>query len=856
MKYVPLRVYSVFSQGKGAVDAGKFADFLKNREIQSLAVTDPLSVLGWESFRKEALARQMKPLLGMEIQAQHFGSLLVYPLTKKGYFSLIASLNDKVFSRMEDIVVVYIPRRTRSAFSAHVSSFERIRQQIPAESFYLGLEWNSGRWLADLAKDQNIPLVWAQPLRWVINPESYAVASAVFNHHPVSHLLMGNRSGELPLSGPLGAHAISRRWDEAGISAMKNTFNLASLVNFEFSDISPLKRPEKNKEKNGLHLLPSLVFSSTPSYARSDNPDTILEEVVNREMRKKDLSIAERERTFREMDIIKKQGFSSYFLIAAEIGAYCRKRKIYFNLRGSGVSSYLLYLLGVSRINPLEHDLLFERFVNSLRDDLPDIDIDIDSSRRFQVLKWVFETYKNKVVFVSTHKFFKARSALYEVARCYGLKVDDAHKLSKEFSMFASPAELKEKAGKEKGMMGEIYRMASLLDGVYKELSLHLGGVLFVEGEIRRTFPLERSPSGFEQVVWDKDSIERLRIFKLDLLGVRGFDVIAPVAIEGKVDFSNREVWETIQNSRTIGCFQLESPLVRKHLQLVKPRNLQEVAVTIAIIRPGPSKSGMKDAYIEKRTPIHPFLEKIFPYTRGTVIFEEQISILLHTISGWNLEFSEKIRRLLKKKKGEEHRQDFFKRGRANGWKWADLEKIWKFAGDFSQYAFNQGHSVAYAYSAFLSAWFKTQYPVKFFSRLLNSGGGYYPLPFYIEEAKKWGIPILQPDINCSAIGFSEDVWEEKAAVRTGLIFIKGIGRKLAEKIVEERGLGYTSLEDFISRIKVGERDLSALMAVSAFQSLGHAGLSKKEKKENWEKYLGFIPDFHEKDKSDEVQCL
>jgi DNA polymerase III alpha subunit len=282
----------------------------------------------------------------------------------------------------------------------------------------------------------------------------------------------------------------------------------------------------------------------------------------------------------------------------------------------------------------------------------------------------------------------------------------------------------------------------------------------------------------------------------------------------------------------------LESPLVRKHLARVKPRNLREIAITIAIIRPGPAKSGMRDAYLEKRTPIHPILEKIFTYTRGTVIFEEQISVLLHTVTGWNLELSEKIRRALKKKRGEEYRAEFFTRGRANGWKWADLEKIWKLAGDFSQYAFNQGHSVAYAYSAYLSAWFKTRYPLNFFCRLLNAGGGYYPLPFYIEEAKKWKIPFLPPDINRSAIGFSE----EQGAIRTGLIFIKGVGRKLAEKIIGERGMGYTSLPDLIGRTRLGEKDIAILMAVSALQSLGHEGFSEEEKRANWKKYLGFIP--------------
>jgi DNA polymerase III alpha subunit len=837
MKYVPLRVYSVFSRGKGAVDASILGDYLNPRKIPYLAISDPFSLVGWESFRNEAAAREMKPLLGMEIRVQHTGSLVLYPLNINGYFSLIASLNNRTVSRMEDVLVICVPRRS---VNGDISVFAGIRKQVPKENFYLGLEWNSSRWVADVAKEEGIPLVWAQSWKWVENPEKYAVASAVFNHHPVSDVLMGPAAAELPLHGPLSGYAVTKRWGDDGKIAMKNTFDVASRIGFDFSEIS-LSQPEKkkkNSETGQQKNLPSFVFQAVPTYTRNGDPGNILEEVINREIAKRSLSVAERERAFREINIIKELGYASYFLIAAEIGAYCQTHKIYFNLRGSGVSSFILYLLGLSRINPLNFDLLFERFVNSLRDDLPDIDIDIDSSRRSEVLKWVFDTYKDKVVFVSTHKFFRARSALYEVARCYGVNVDDAHKLSKELPMFASPSELKGKAV-EGGQVGEIYRMASLLEGVYKELSLHLGGVLFSEEEITKRFPLERSPHGFEQVVWDKDTIERLRIFKLDLLGVRGFDVIAPVVMNGSVDFMDPAVWENIQNARTIGCFQLESPLMRKYLLKVKPRSLQEIAVAIAIIRPGPAKSGMRDAYIEKREPWHPLLKKIFPITHGTVIFEEQISVLLHSITGWNLELSEKIRRALKKKKGEPYRADFFKRGRSNGWKWDELERIWKLAEDFSQYAFNHGHSISYAYSAYVSAWFKTKHPTAFFGRLLNSGGGYYPMPFYIDEAKKWGIPFLPPDVNSSSVGFSV----EKGAIRTGLIFVKGVGHKLAKRIVEERGIGYTSLQDFIGRLRLGERDLSTLMAVSAFKSLGHNGFSEEEREENWKNYLGFIPD-------------
>jgi DNA polymerase III alpha subunit len=828
MKYVPLRVYSVFSRGKGAVGAAELGDFLKQRDISCLAVADPFTMAGWESFRKEALERGMKPLLGTEIRIQNIGAFMLFPITVKGYFSLVSSFNQRLFSKLEDVLTVYIPHRMAAN---RVTSFVNIHKQVAAENFYLGLEWNSSRWIIDLSKKFNIPLVWVQPMKWVMNPEKYAVASAVFNHHPVSDILMGAKSGELPLYGPISAQAITRRWGDAGRTATKNTFTLVSRIAFDFSDIST--------GADSPQLLPASLSTSQVSGKTTTpytfDPGNRLEEGVNREMAQRTLTVAERERAFRELNIIKEQGFAVYFLIAAEIGNFCKKNNIYFNLRGSGVSSFILYLLGLSRVNPIEHDLLFERFVNSLRDDLPDIDIDIDSSRRAQVLKWVFEKYDKKVVFVSTHKFFKARSALYEVARAYGFNAEDAHKMSKELPMFASPSTLE---GKGIGKMAEVYRMAALLEGVYKEYSLHLGGVLFSAREISKAFPIEKSPQGFEQVIWDKDTVERLRIFKLDLLGVRGFDVIAPVAMKGGVDFHDPEVWKNIQEGQTIGCFQQESPLVRETLQKVRPRNLHELAVTIAIIRPGPSQSGMKQSYIERKPALHPALEKIFPTTRGNLIFEEQISVLLHTVAGWNLERSEKIRRDLKKGRGEQYREEFFSKGKANGWKEIDLQAFWKLADDFSRYAFNQGHSVSYAYSAYLSAWFKTRYPVTFFCRVINAGGGYYPMPFYIEEAKRWGVRILPPDINASALMFSE----EKGALRTGLIFIKGVGMTLASKIINSRGMGYHSLEDLLSRTTIGERDLANLMAVSALSSLGHNGFTQEEREKNWKEYLGFVP--------------
>ncbi len=811
MNYVPLRVYSVFSRGKGAVDAAALGGYAKANKIPALAVTDPFAMTGWEHFKHEADSCGLRPLLGMEVKLHHVGSILLFPRSLQGYFSLVASYNNKTFSKMNDMAAVLVPDRNALMMSGDTPMLMQVREQVGAENFYLGLEWHSKRWLVEAALKHQIPLVWAQPLKWVDSADKFAVASAVFNHHPIPDLMESAGSGgDLSLYGPIAYRAIAKRWGDTGKQAMSRTFEVAEKVEFTFEKL----------------------------FQDEDSTFSRLEETINCKLREKRPVLAERERAYRELKIIKDMGFSPYFLIAAEIGEYCRQNRIYFNLRGSGVSSYLLYLLGMSRVNPLNHNLLFERFVNSLRDDLPDIDIDMESSRRGQLLRWVFDRYKGKVAFVSTHKFFGARSALYEVARTFGFSPDDAHGMSKEMPMFASPRELE---GKGSGKLKEVYRWASLLEGVYKELSLHVGGVVFAAGSARSAFPLEQSPAGFDQVIWDKNTIERLNIYKLDLLGVRGFDVISPVALEEaqSIDFQDPAVWENIKNAGTVGCFQLESPLARKNLTETLPQNVDELGISIAIIRPGPAKSGMKAAYIEKRAAFHPLFEEIFPHTRGTLIFEEQISLLLYHITGWNLEFCEKVRRTLKKRRGtDDYRAEFFEKGKRNGWRRQELDNFWKIACDFSLYAFNHAHSISYAYSAYLSAWFKTHRPRTFFCRLLNGGGGYYPLPVYIEEAKRWGVRFLPPDINLSKVGFCE----EEDGIRTGLILVKGIGQKLALRTIQQRGIGYASIEDFIGRAGAGERELSVLMAVSAFSSFGYDSFSSEEKEKNWKEYLGFVP--------------
>jgi DNA polymerase III alpha subunit len=818
MNYVPLRVYSVFSQGQGAVDPAALAEIMRKAKVPYLPVCDPMSLIGWERFKKEADARGLKPLLGTEIRLPERGTLLLFPLSPAGYLSLVSCLNRRALpAALRGVLAVFLPARPDGDF------LSRLQAKVGRENFYLGLEWQSGQWLRELGARHAAPLAWAQALRWTGDARKYAVARAVFQHLPLPETFRADAA----LDGLLPGAAIARRWGESGRQALANTLRLAERAAFPFAALEELF-PDGGGE---------------------------LERLVRRKLDELRAGPAERERALRELQVIRKTGAAAYFLIAGALADFCRARRIFFNLRGSGGASFVLFLLGLSRVDPLAHGLLFERFVNSLRDDLPDIDIDIDSSRRGEVFQWLFEAYRGRAAFLSSHKFFGARSALYETARAFGYNPDEAHALTRPLPMFAEPAELAEK-GRGAGAAARVYQAAALLDGVFRELSLHVGGVVFAAGDIARALPLARSPEGFPQLAWDKDTVERLRIFKLDLLGVRGYDVISPLGLADPKDRrplggelaggaapdperdGDAPTWQNIQQARTMGCFQLESPLARENLLKSRPSSLEELAIAVAIIRPGPAKSGMKSAYLERRPPLHPLLGQLFPYSRGALIFEEQIAVLLHHVSGWSLEKAEKVRKELKNKRGEAWRGDFLERGAGNGWSAGELELFWKLALDFSLYAFCQAHSLAYAYAAYLSAWMKTRQPLLFFSRLLNAGGGYYQLPDYVAEAKKWGLAVLAPDVNRSGLGFTC----ERGAIRCGLMAVKGVGEKLAARIADNRGPGYASLEDLLLRARLGERDLSALLAVSALHGLGRDGFSPAEKRANWQKYLGFQP--------------
>ncbi|MBU1475133.1 MAG: hypothetical protein KJ768_09775, partial [Acidobacteria bacterium] len=557
-----------------------------------------------------------------------------------------------------------------------------------------------------------------------------------------------------------------------------------------------------------------------------------------------------------------------YFLVVHDVVEYARRNGILHNLKGSGASSFLAYLLDISLINPVTFDLYFARFLNKGRADPPDFDLDFDSGKRDRVLTYVLERYgsgRTGAAFVCSLKDFGARSALYETARAFGLPPDESRSLSKKASSFAKPAAL---AG-EKPLPGyaEIYRLAAGLNDVFREHSLHVGGVILTPAPVERYLPLTQSAKGYRMSHYDRDTVEDLKLIKLDLLSVRGLAAISETKKKlniRSISDGDKKTLCRLKEAHTIGCFQVESPAMMNLLRRMKVDGIFDLTQALALIRPGPTESGMKEALLRSREgrPVarDTFLEKVLPETHGLLLYEEQVMQIAERVAGMPADEGDLLRRSLKRKDGHpELKARFFKEADERGYGTGEIRKLWKVMEEFSSYSFNKAHSASYAHMAYQAVYLKTHHPVAYMAAVLNAGGGYYGPAAYIEEIRRMSIPILGPDINRSGCRFEV----EGGGIRVGLTTIKGLAVKTVVRILEERSKGpFESVEDALFRLSLSKSELFMLIKAGVFDSLeprrtaqilryfrglegvgDMADMDAKEKAKMTIESLGFSPD-------------
>jgi len=561
-----------------------------------------------------------------------------------------------------------------------------------------------------------------------------------------------------------------------------------------------------------------------------------------------DLSPDIKGRIDHELKVIKNMGFAGYFLITADFVKYAKDSNIPVGPgRGSAAGSIVSYALGITSIDPLKHNLLFERFLNPDRISMPDIDIDFCIERRGEVINYIKDQYgENSVTQIITFGKMKAKQVVRDVGRVMGYSFSDVDKIAK-----AIPNELNitlEKALEKnpelqkmaEGEYEELMNHSKVLEGMNRHASIHAAGVVIAPGELTDYVPLYKSSTDDITSQYDMKGLEDLGLLKMDFLGLRNLTVIdktikliekkgKEVDLE-KLEFNNNDVYKLFSKGHTIGVFQFESSGMREYLKKLKPSVIEDLIAMNALYRPGPMQN--IDDFISRkhgRKKIvypHPLMEPILKETYGIIVYQEQVMQIAHEIAGFTLAEADIMRRAMGKKIKalmEDLAIKFVKGAENKGIKNKKAEEIFSLIEKFAQYGFNKSHSTAYAYVAYQTAWLKVHYPAEFMSANLTSEmASIDRIVVLINECKKMGIEVKTPDIN---ISFEDFRPIDEKTISYGLNAIKNVGSKALETIISERvdNGSYSSIFDLCSRVdqqKVNKRVLESLTASGSLDSL------------------------------------
>jgi error-prone DNA polymerase len=484
-----------------------------------------------------------------------------------------------------------------------------------------------------------------------------------------------------------------------------------------------------------------------------------------------------RDRLDRELALIQSMGYAAYFLTVADIVADIKAMGIRCACRGSAAGSFVCFLTGISDVDALRHDLVFERFLNPLRDELPDIDIDVESARREDVYDMILSRYgDDRAACVAMIDTYRARASLREVGKVLGLPEVEVGTIAKAFPHIGARHlqkaidELPELAGANlRGPQLELlFRVAERLDGFPRHIALHPSGIVLSNDELVTRVPLERSFQGYRTIQADKDDVELLGYLKLDVLGVRmlssmrhAIDEIARtehVKVDlDRIPLDDEPAFELIRASDTIGCFQIESPGQRELLQKLQPTRWEDLIIDISLFRPGPVKSDMINPFLRRRAGMeppsypHPSMKPGLRETFGVIVYHEQVMRTLAALAGYDLSTADSIRRHLDDDdRLPGLRADFLERARGRGVDGRIAEKVWDDVAQFASFGFCKAHAAAFAVPTYQSSWLKAHYPAHLLAGILTHDPGMYPRRLILEDARAHGIEVLPLDVNAS----------------------------------------------------------------------------------------------------------
>jgi DNA polymerase III subunit alpha len=552
-----------------------------------------------------------------------------------------------------------------------------------------------------------------------------------------------------------------------------------------------------------------------------------------------------------ELAAIAMHGYAPLFLIVADIVRFAEESEIPTSTRGSVANSLVAYCSAITTVDPIEHDLYFERFLHPARIDMPDIDLDFCSRRRDEVLDYVRKTYgEERMALVATISTLRPRSAVRETAKAFGLNEDQVNDLAKTV-----PQRVRRRITQDEVLSHirnpqwqQIVREAFKIEGQPHHLSVHPGGVVIAPGPITDVLPVQWARKGFLITQFDHKDVEALGLSKLDLLGIRALTVLAdtvewvrreqqPDFRLAQIPFDDPPTSDLISRGETIGVFQCESSGAQRTLRSLQARTVRDMAVANAFFKPGPSTGGMADTFVrryrgeESPAYLHPSLEPILGVTRGVMIFQEQVLRIAREIAGLSWEQADRLRRGMSKFLPHEMDQiaDEFVHGcmRSSDLRAAftqpQADKLWAQIQAFAGYGFNQGHATAYAEVSYRSAYLKTHWPAEFLCARLADRGGYHHPVVYMAEAQRLGMQILPPHINISGARFTLTREEGgRANLWMGLDQVRDLGQSAIAQINHERNESpFLNLRDVLSRVALRDKEIEHLIQCGALEGMG-----------------------------------
>ena len=565
-----------------------------------------------------------------------------------------------------------------------------------------------------------------------------------------------------------------------------------------------------------------------------------------------------KERLDHELKIIQEQGYAPLFLIVQDILEFARKNEVPASSRGSAASSLVAFCLGITTPDPIALELYFERFLNPARSSPPDIDTDLCSKRREKVIQYVYGRYgSDRVAMVATVNCFQKRSALREVAKAYGFSRDDISLLTDSLPSrgWGPPGrrqnrtddpyhDIKDVVSAKKYQA--VFKDAAAILGFPRHLSVHPGGIVIAPGPLTDLVPLHLAAKGIVTTQFDLDSIERMGLIKIDLLGTRGLTVLGDVAekictwrstefrsmldVIDSIPEDDPETRALVRSTNTIGCFAIESPGMRATLREINASKPEDIMIALALYRPGPMTGGLKDSFVRRHLGqesvehLHPSLAALLENTYGVILYQEQVLRIASEMAGLSLADADLLRRAMSQFDPGDQMKTLKARFTAGALKKSGVpqetaEQIWELMAAFAGYGFPKAHAASYAQVAWRSIWCKAHYPAEFMAAVLAGWGGYYRQHVYISEARSLGLTVRAPHINHSFRQFTATYPQGVPTLYMGLDQIRDLTRTTQNRIITRRP--FNSLTEFLSSVDPRPKEVANLIKIGGLRGFG-----------------------------------